>query len=72
MVIKLGSWLTSKSRWKRDAFMRNALRPSPIQLEAATALLEEGLELKANAGGAIKVKIRKAIALLALPQTKLP
>lgn len=33
-------------------------------LEQATALLEEALDLKANAGGAIKERIRKALALL--------
>lgn len=31
---------------------------------ATIALLEEGLALRANAGGAIKTKIREAIVLL--------
>lgn len=36
-------------------------------LEAALTLLKESLTLKANAGGAIKQKIRQALALLSPP-----
>lgn len=40
-------------------------QPQPAASESAAALLQDALKLKANAGGAIKDKIREALALLA-------
>lgn len=54
-----------------DDFKRGALIDSPVSeskqapdIQTAIAVLTDALDLKANAGGKIKIKIREALAIL--------
>jgi hypothetical protein len=38
--------------------------PTPVEIAIAVQILTEALDLKANAGGAIKAKIREALKIL--------
>jgi hypothetical protein len=52
----------SKQALRTEKTVRGAI--SEQKLNQATAILERSLQLKANAGGAIKTEIRKALSIL--------
>jgi hypothetical protein len=51
-------------QWVKGEGLVNAQVPTPIRALEAVAVLEQALTLKANAGGAIKAEIRRALDLL--------
>ena len=53
-------------RYREDLLAGRQLQdvPSSYEVKTAIAILTEALSLKANAGGAIKAKIREAVAIL--------
>lgn len=51
-------------QWVKDESLTQSQGTTPIELGLAVAILTDALDLKANAGGAIKAKVREAIALL--------
>ncbi len=57
-------------QWVKGESLVHTQIATPIELGLAMAVLTEALDLKANAGGAIKAKIREALALLQ-PETEL-
>jgi hypothetical protein len=51
-------------QWVKGESLVHVQVATPIELGLAVAILNEALDLKANAGGAIKAKIREALELL--------
>jgi hypothetical protein len=51
-------------QWVRGESLTHTQIASPIEVGLAVAILTDALDLKANAGGAIKNKIREALELL--------
>jgi hypothetical protein len=51
-------------QWVRGESLVHTQIATPIELGLAMAILNDALDLKANAGGAIKAKIREALETL--------
>lgn len=51
-------------QWVRGESLTHTQIATPIELGLAVAILTDALDLKANAGGAIKAKIREALEML--------
>lgn len=51
-------------QWVKGESLTHSQGTTPIELGLAVAILNNALDLKANAGGAIKAQIRKALEVL--------
>lgn len=51
-------------QWVRGESLTHTQIATPTELGLAVAILTDALDLKANAGGAIKAKIREALEML--------